>query len=157
MKKIRFLLFLLLNVSSSSVFATNWPIFIAPDMSFLLQHDHIETKNCPVGEGKLLANVMINIKQFLCKNFCPGIWNWISASDEKCHPLATDFLFNGYDIFNYYNKNGTSNFSVITASYGKINTRETNFKFVFTSLPGDFWQCYELNPQRHSLSCANDI
>ena|SRR5579862_328052 len=156
MKKKIAVSFCILYLVSASTHGSSWPIFTAPDLAFLMQHSYINTKNCPLGEGRVSANLLINIKQFLCKNFCPGIWNWVSVSEEKCHDLFSSFTLKGYEIFNHYD-NGVANFSVIMASYGKSNSEEAAFRFVFTSLPGDSWQCYELNPETHTISCSNDI
>lgn len=154
MKKIFFIIFYL---SSSSLFATHWPMFVAPDKDFLLNHNYIVSDQCPEGEGKLVANISLNIREYFCKNFCPGSWSWIASSDNKCHKLKSDFNFQRYDIAYYSNKDGTIDYSVVTAFYGKENSSVSIFKFVFTSLPGEYWLCSEVNPGSHSVFCSNDI
>jgi len=143
---------------TSIVHATHWPSFIAPDKQFLVQHNLLETQNCPLGKGKLASNILINISKELCKNFCPGVWNWISLSDERCHSLDTDFQFKGYEFFYYRSPSDqTINFSVIVAAYGSVDSPEPFHKFIFMSLPGDYWQCHEQNKNTALIICANDV
>ena len=154
MKKI--LCIIIINLLSSSTFATHWPAFVAPDKEFLLNHNYIDTDQCPAGEGKL-GIASVNIRESLCKTFCPGNWNWIASDDGKCHNLASDFNFQSYNIVYYSNSDGTTSHSVVTAFYGKENSSTPIFKFIFTSVPGEYWLCSELNPQLHSFFCTNDI
>lgn len=136
---------------------TRWPVFVAPDSVFLLKNNYIDTNVCPEGEGRLVAGVVINIQQFLCKTFCPGNWNWIANSDGECHSLLTDFDFQQYDVKNTQNDEGEANNSRVTAFYGNSTSSVSSFSFVMTTLSGEYWQCFEMNSAMHLISCTNDI
>lgn len=145
-----------LNSFSIASYATVWPTFLPPNLNLLLDQQLIETKHCPAGQGKLLANTTINILQHLCKTFCPENWSYIGISDGNCHPLKTAFTFQKYDIEYDRNDNGEVISSTVTANFGLKGTSEPLIKFVFTT-PNEHWYCYEANPNLHFITCANDV
>lgn len=150
-------LLLLIGISiTGAAFATRWPVFVAPEQAFLLAKGYLETESCPHGEGRVMPGIVINVSQFLCKNFCPGSWSWIADSDAACHPLD-HFSLRYHVIQNHDDANGTADASVITAFYGKHSENESILTFVLKTAPGDAWQCSETNPAQHWLSCTNDI
>ena len=146
---------LLLNILPYLAHAASWPVFSAPSKEFLLQN-YVDSRQCLPGQGKIKSNIVINVNKNVCKTFCPSSWNLIAVSDDECHDLK-ELEFQGYG-FNYQrNDDGTMNFSVISASYGETNSHRSFVKFIMTTVPGEYWQCYEINPEMHLISCANDI
>jgi hypothetical protein len=125
-----------------------WPLFAAPDQQFLLANNYLTEKQCSPGKVRLVPHPVIPIKQTLCKSFCPDEWVWMGENDSQCHELV-DIAFQKYEITHVNQQDGTTSYSVITASYGA-------FKFTFTSKPGEHWYCIEGNPDLHFVMCAND-
>jgi hypothetical protein len=128
---------------------------MAPDKSILL--DQIDTNGCSKGKARVKNGTSINIHQFLCKTFCPSEWIWVSSSDETCLDLNSNFELQNYHISHIKDENGNTNYSIITASYGQLNSNIASFKFIFTTQPNMNWYCYEMNTQLHSITCANDV
>lgn len=153
-KIIIFSLFLVTHIPLLS-YATNWPIFSSPDKKFLLSNNYIDTAHCPYGQGKLVPTVSINIHDSLCSTYCPISWVWVGNSDGICHDLTTSFEMKGYEIAHYDDNEGTI-YSVITAFYGEKNSDKSFFTFTFTT-PEERWYCIEMNPEYHTLTCANDM
>lgn len=140
---------------SLKTYATSWPLFVSADKKFLLDHDLIEIKNCPKGQGKLREDIVLQIAEFFCRTYCPNEWNWIAKHDQRCHDLSTDFNFKRYEIKTYQDSHGhgTTLFSKVTAIYG--NTNQDTFKLTFKT-PKENWYCYEMNPESHFITCAQD-
>lgn len=128
-----------------------WPEFFPPDKELLL--GLLTQSQCPSGQAKLASTVSVNIRQYLCKTFCPASWTWVTNSDEQCHDLA-DFNFKEYEITYYRDEDGTVDYSLIKALYGSIVNPTL---FLIATPPGEHWYCYEINPDMHLISCANDI
>ncbi|MBX3709542.1 MAG: hypothetical protein KF702_07305, partial [Gammaproteobacteria bacterium] len=149
-------LYATLILFSTMVFGVRWPVFLAPDKEFLLKQNYIDTSQCPPGEGKLNPSIVLNISQFFCKTFCPSKWSWIVNSDNKCHHLSTDFIFKNYVIEYIFNQDGTVNYSLVTAAYGRENSPTSFFTFKFMTPVGEYWGCFEMNPALHFISCTND-
>ncbi len=136
--------------------AAEWPVFLPPDIHFLLEHHDIDTTNCPQGKGKLQTQININIYSSRCLTYCPPTWNWTSNSDGACLDLATDFVFQRYDIETYRDHHGVAIYSSITAYYGNADSTHSAFTFVFIT-PKNHWHCIVMNDISHSLTCANDM
>lgn len=143
----------------SMAHATSWPTFTPPSLSFLMNNNMINTADCPAGEGKITPKLALNIQRYFCRLNCPSIWEWKLADDQSCHPINTDFNFQRYE-FNYTRQGEGENetlYTEITAFYGKIDSNEPTFKFTFISQKDDHWQCIEMNPELHSVICADDM
>jgi hypothetical protein len=118
----------------------------------------IDTAGCPTGQGKIKPNLKLNIQQHFCRRYCPSTWEWKLVDDKTCHPLS-DFDFQRYE-FNYVRHGSDENetlYTELTAYYGKVGSRQPTFKFTFTSEKDNHWRCSEMNPEMHSVICANDM
>ncbi len=154
LKKI-FFFFVLSHIITPS-YANQWPVFFTPDKAFLLNHHYIDTVHCPPGEGKLIPNSHVNIKKNLCQTFCPEEWNWISSSDQACHPIETDFSLQQLEFIYFPDEENTTSHSLAIASYGKKNEK-TIFKFVMQTDVNQHWYCIETTPGSSVVTCANDV
>jgi hypothetical protein len=155
MKRIFFIsVYAFLTLFAQTCSAKSWPIFTPPDKTVLLTLNLIDTSRCPRGYGKLIAQP-IPISEFLCKNFCPINWYWIVKSSDNCLDLSE--LNIKYLYINHYPKEGTINYSVITAVYGPLHSNQVAFKYSMVTVPGEYWYCVVLDKEKKLLSCANDI
>jgi len=155
-KKIITILSSLLCAMTPLAHAFSWPEFIPPDKALLASSGFLDTSSCPPGQAQLKSNSMINIREHLCQTFCPNTWNWITASDNSCHDLATDFEFQRYQINYYSGKDGETLYSKITAFYGSTRTASPAFKIEMTTELDDHWYCIENGGNQHGIICAND-
>jgi hypothetical protein len=148
--------FICLLVASASSFATSWPVFIAPDQNFLTTNNYIETNSCPRGQGKLVSDININIRENLCRSYCMDSWVWKGHSDGKCHELRSQFAFQGYQITHYRNEDGSTNYSEVVANYGLKGASTHLFQFVISTMPGESWHCVQAGSNSTNVLCAND-
>src|SRR5204863_5820055 len=93
-----------------------WPNFSTPEKDLLLNLHAIDISQCPNGQGKLITDFSINIREHACKTFCPPTWNWVAHSDEQCHALS-DFTFQKFEVTRYQDDDGLTNYSLVTAFY----------------------------------------
>lgn len=136
---------------------TRWPEFIVPDKAFLLSHGFIDTTSCPSGSGKVIPRAMINIRDYLCKTFCPGYWDWVSSSTGDCYDLTTQFEFQRYEIQQIEDVDGVMNYSIITALYGDKNEGTYSFALTLMTVAGEHWLCSKVNAATNAIMCTNDI
>lgn len=139
-------------------YATSWPTFKSPSLTFLEDNNLIDTTNCPSGEGRISPDLVLNIERYFCGRFCPGNWAWTLSDDGQCHSLADAFTFLRYQ-FDYFRSGEYEDekfYTKVTAYYGNSNDGKSTFTFTFISEKDNHWQCVEMNPEYHTIICAND-
>lgn len=136
---------------------TRWPEFIAPDKTFLLSHGFIDTASCPSGSGKLIQSAVINIRDDLCKTFCPGYWHWMGSSTGECYDLTTQFEFQRYEIQSITDADGVINYTIITALYGDNKQETYSFALTIMTVAGEHWLCSKVHAATNAIMCTNDI
>jgi hypothetical protein len=158
-KTIVLIFFVIFKLTINTTYATSWPIVTAPNQTQLFSHGYIDSSQCPHGQGKLINGIALRIREEnLCYPNCPYDWVWISNSDNQCRNLETDFILQKYYINLIKGEKGATNFSQITAYYGKQGAHQPHiFTFMFSTRPKDHWECYEMNSEKNLITCANDI
>lgn len=138
---------------TQNVFA-NWPVFIIPDLNYLLSHNILTSDNCPAGMVRASSIAYCAVGD-LCRSYCPETWTWTISGESNCFELSSFVLLN--TAINYVNdNNGTTIYSNVTASYGDANTLQTELTLNFIT-PKENWFCIIQNPELHAITCANDI
>ena len=155
-KKMALIVLFVLNVVPVLAYAMLWPVVLPPNERLLLNRGDIDRDHCPRNQGKLGADIKINIRESLCVTYCPESWTWEGSSDGACLDLSKDFTLQGYDIKHYKDDNDDTLYSVVTAFYGEKDSAQHAFQFVFTT-PKEHWFCYAEENELHTVMCGNDI
>lgn len=149
---LNFLNLLILYSFFPTSFATTWPSFHLPTPDFLKTSHLFSSQNCPDNKVKAVHLSTLAFSSF-CQNYCPKEWTWVMVSKQDCFDPASLKLSN-YEIMHIHDPDGTTNYSVVTATYGN-DAVPSLFSLVFTTPVNEHWFCVGENNQL--TVCANDI
>lgn len=152
----QFFSFVFLMMVSLHAFASDWPVFYAPDGDYLNRIGVIETSGCAEGYGKVNQSKSIAISHALCQTYCFDDWKWDVLGDGQCYSVKDDFSFLAFHFEHYKSDDGTILYSRVTADYGNVVSRQVTMRLMFTS-PQAHWFCVVQNQALRSVTCANDI
>lgn len=144
-----FVFFTNLIVYSQAI--ASWPIFSVPHPQDLIIAETIETRECPLGFGKVSQGTLLPVRKNVPIN--SNSWYWQVTNNTECFDI-TALQLADVKIEKINGDTELHDRSGITAYYS-VNT---SFVFALHFItPPQHWTCMEISQQHHVVTCANDM